>query len=37
MNWSDVGKRDYSKKGKGEDDDDDEWNERMARSGPGRH
>lgn len=32
MNWSDVGKRDYSKKGKGEDDDDEEWNERVARS-----
>ncbi|KAI7844970.1 hypothetical protein COHA_001337 [Chlorella ohadii] len=32
MNWSDVGKRDYSKKGKGEDDDEDEWNERVARS-----
>ncbi|PRW56670.1 phosphatase SGT1a [Chlorella sorokiniana] len=36
MNWSDVGKRDYSKKGKGEDDDDEEWNERTARSSRGR-
>lgn len=34
MNWDDVGKRDYSNKGKeGEEDDEEEWARRSRPSG----
>ncbi len=33
MNWDDVGKRDYSKKGKEGEEDDEEW---APRSGPSK-